>query len=160
MAVALVGAAKVILPALYDGYQKHEQIVAAAKQCETSLGKAEELLSMDATLKQRTPKIMEARLHLETTVSDLTKYLKEMSVASKDTSTKTEEKSLVGKAMNLGAKVASSVVTAAKTGIEAVLVDRVAELSTLNSKLLIACVDLSLAIQRMGPPKSTFCTIA
>jgi hypothetical protein len=158
MAVALVGAAKVILPALYDGYQKHEQIVAAAKQCETSLGKAEELLSMDATLKQRTPKIMEARLHLETTVSDLTKYLQEMSVASKDTSTKTEEKSFA--AMNLGAKVASSVVTAAKTGIEAVLVDRVAELSTLNSKLLIACVDLSLAIQRMGPPKSTFCTIA
>jgi hypothetical protein len=160
MALALVSAAKIVLPALYDGYAKHEQIIMAAKQCETSLSKAEELLAMEEKLQNKTTVVETARMSVEACVRNLHKYLEKMSIATKeDNADVSESKSMVGKAMDFGAKVVSKVADATKTRIESLLVDRVAQLSRHNSDLLIACVDLSLAIQRI-PQKSSFCTIS
>ena len=164
MAIAIVSAAKVILPVLYDGYQKHEKIVSATKQCETSLSKAEELLSLEVL--NSTENIDNARTTVEEYINAMTVYLQEMSktlpeaLNSNQTEPDTAKpKSMMGKALDIGAKVISKVADSAKTSIEAVLIDRIAELSKLNSDLLVACVDLSLAIQRQPPKKSAFCII-
>jgi len=170
MAVALIGAAKVALPMLLEGYQKHEAVVAAAKQCEVSLSKAEEMLNLETKVSKKNLEVTEARKVVEICINDMSDYLAEMSktlpeaVGSGNNTdgdkSKGDEsnKSMIGKAMDVGKKVLSTALDATKTSIEAVLIDRVAELSKLNSLLLVACVDLSLAIQTI--PKSSICTLS
>jgi hypothetical protein len=172
MAAAALPVAKVVvtqvLPILYDGYQKRAKIIETAKRCEASMHKAEELLNAPSASNSTEPAVRAAVESLSKCVEEMHQYLTKMT----QNMPKSQEKedgtgganvgsSMLGGMVNGAKRAVNSAIEVGRGTLDALMGEHESKLNELNQALLLASVDLGLAISRLPPPKpkSAVCVV-
>ena len=168
MAAAALPVAKVVvtqvLPVLYDGYKKRGRIIETAKRCEASMHKAEELLNAPSA-SSSDPEVGAAVARLSKCVEEMHEYLAQMTQnmpqraegGAEDKAKSAGGSGILGGMMN----TAKQAIDIGRSTVDALIGKHEARLNELNQALLLASVDLGLAISRIPTPKpkSSVCAL-
>lgn len=167
MAAAALPVAKVIvtqvLPVLYDGYQKRAKIVQTARRCEASMYKAEELLNAPAASSSNSA-VQSSVESLSKCVEEMHQYLTKMTQnmpqkkkedGGEGAEAGSGSSGIIGGMINGAKHAVNSAVEVGRGTLDALMGEHEKNLNELNQSLLLASVDLGLAISRLPPPKPT-----